>query len=305
MYDNEEIKSENGEALELGICDITNGYTIIYTGSLSSAPVDFFILDGQINSSKRRTPCTSSDFIESILTSREDKPSSLISVKNNQFYLKNGVCSVKNLVVTDNSCWTKSKTFCLGAKITDENVLREFGMIGEAVSEPFKVYDKRGKGTRKCHRPSEKDEVWRLNGIKKQGSIHNKLSSFKEISKDGIQNVGEFREALHQKGHTALKMYLGMTNSEKLWNRIESHLMEGVVDVPTNYDPTFQANYHFMETGQGNSNQNVEFIQENQDFQTGELGPNSNVIDELPEDLLSAIDFDIPPSPLGHMKLGA
>lgn len=143
MFANDEIKSENGEPLEVAICDATNLDTI-NSSPLSSASIEFFILDGEFDYEKRRTSWTSSDFNQRILTSRKNKPPLILG--NDQLYLQDGVCFVKKLIVTDNSSWTKSKMFCLGVKIKDKKLSLEFGMIGEAVSQPFRVLTDRMRG---------------------------------------------------------------------------------------------------------------------------------------------------------------
>ncbi|CAK9328414.1 unnamed protein product, partial [Citrullus colocynthis] len=147
IFTNNEIKSENGEPLGVVICDATNSNTVISTGRLSSALVEFFLLPGGFNSGKRRDneiPWTSSDFDKSILTPREWRRPLIIG-NDLQLCLQNGVGFVNNLIVTDNSSWMKSKMFCLGVKIKENKFLVEFGRIGEAVSEPFRVMDHRGE----------------------------------------------------------------------------------------------------------------------------------------------------------------
>lgn len=236
IFTNNEIKSENGKPLKVELCDASNSNTIISTGPLSSAQVEFFILHGEFDSSKRRheeTPWTSSDFNKSILTPREGKRP-LIVGNDLQLHLQNGVGVVNNLIVTDNSSWMKSKMFCLGVKIKDEKFLVEFGRIGEAVSRPFRVRDQRGEVNQKHHPPSRKDEVWRLEGIGKDGTYHTSLSSC------GIMTVGDFLDVYHQMGPTYMKKILGRRVLEKTWNMMISNARECLPS--SNNDQIVEAN---------------------------------------------------------------
>lgn len=116
-------------------------------GPLSSAQIEFFILDGDFASGRQQNEIcwTLSDFKKSIQSPRKDKRPLLIG-SDTTFYLKNGVGDINNLIVTDNSSWMRSRKFCLGVKIKDDNILAQFPRIGEAVSQPFRVMDQRGEG---------------------------------------------------------------------------------------------------------------------------------------------------------------
>ncbi|XP_038879917.1 calmodulin-binding protein 60 G-like isoform X2 [Benincasa hispida] len=239
IFTNNEIKSEHGEPLKVLIHDATNSNTIISTGPSSSALVEFFIL-GEFDSSKRQddeTPWTSSDFDKSILTPRDGKRPLIIG-SDRQLYLQNGVGFVKNLIVTDNSSWMKSKMFRLGARIKDEKSQVQFGRIGEAVSRPFRVMDQRGEGNQKHHPPRREDEIWRLEGISKDGIYHKNLSS------QGIKTVGDFLKAYQKNNNpTTLRMMLGKRVLDKTWNMMVKNAEECIVDnVPINDDRTVQAN---------------------------------------------------------------
>ncbi|XP_008450592.2 calmodulin-binding protein 60 B-like [Cucumis melo] len=244
IFTNNEVKSEDGEPLKVAICDATNSNSIVSTGPLSSAQVELCILPGEFDSSNRRdeeTPWTSSYFNKSILTPRDGKRPLIIG-DDRQVYLKDGVRLINNLIITDNSSWMKSKKFRLGVKIKDERVLAEFVRIGEAISEPFRVMDQRGEVNQKHHPPRWEDEVWRLEGIAKDGIYHKNLSS------KGIRTVGDFLKAYHQNDPDTLRMMLGKRVLDKTWKMMVQNACECVEDTFDN-NQVFQPN-SFLEFNQ-------------------------------------------------------
>ncbi|KAE8653348.1 hypothetical protein Csa_007596, partial [Cucumis sativus] len=188
IFTNNEIKAKNGKALVVAICDnTTNSKVIIKTGFLSRALVEFVVLDDEFGFNLRREKnnCWSwNDFNESIVSERVGKRP-LIVGNGKIILLENGFGQLNDLSFSDNSSWTKTKKFRLGVKFVDEEIKTKFPGIEGAVSEPFRVMDQRGEGYKKHHPPSRKDEVWRLEGIAKNGAYHQRLSS------NGIENVDD------------------------------------------------------------------------------------------------------------------
>lgn len=82
------------------------------------------------------------DFNANISPHRENKGQLLIG--NKVVTLENGVGLVSNIEFGDNSRWTRSRTFKLGAKVVQINV-EAINNIREARSEDFVVKDKRGE----------------------------------------------------------------------------------------------------------------------------------------------------------------
>lgn len=136
--------------------------------------------------------------------------------------LQDGVASILSLSITDNSSWIKSKKFRLAFKVKDDKM---FPPIGMAVSQPFRVMDHRGEVNKKHHPPSSEDEVWRLEGIGKDGTYHKSLSSH------DIKNVGDFLKA-YEKNGTNLKKLLGNKVPKKTWEMMVAHAKE-CVNPPT------------------------------------------------------------------------
>ncbi|TKY61554.1 Calmodulin-binding protein 60 G [Spatholobus suberectus] len=131
--------------------------------------------------------------------------------------LKNGVASInQNIVFTDNSCWTRSKTFRLGVKIVQSNSAR--ADIREGRSESFKVKDNRGESYKKHDRPSLTDKVWRLKSIAKGGKLHRQLSS------NGVKTV---KDLLRLNTTGSLREKFGNINT---WGKIIAHAKDCELD---------------------------------------------------------------------------
>ncbi|XP_011648527.2 calmodulin-binding protein 60 G-like [Cucumis sativus] len=254
IFTNNEIKAKNGKALVVAICDnTTNSKVIIKTGFLSRALVEFVVLDDEFGFNLRREKnnCWSwNDFNESIVSERVGKRP-LIVGNGKIILLENGFGQLNDLSFSDNSSWTKTKKFRLGVKFVDEEIKTKFPGIEGAVSEPFRVMDQRGEGYKKHHPPSRKDEVWRLEGIAKNGAYHQRLSS------NGIENVDDLLKVYKQKGSTYLKQLLGEKIPEKIWSKMINNALEcdSVLLVSPSFNPTptqhLGENYKATGAGQG------------------------------------------------------
>ncbi|XP_022968714.1 calmodulin-binding protein 60 G-like isoform X2 [Cucurbita maxima] len=221
IFTNNEIEARNGKPLLVAICDTTNSNGIIKTGPLSSALVELVVLNLEFGSDQRvdESSWTSRDFNNNVVSKREGKRP-LIVGNDMIICLKNGVGFIKGLSFSDNSSWTKSKKFRLGAKVVDKNILAKFPRIVEAVSKPFRVMDHRGKVYKKHHPPRREDEIWRLEGIGKDGIYHNRLFS------KGIKNVDDFLKAYHKKGPTYFRKLLGGRVPQNTWKRMVNNALE-------------------------------------------------------------------------------
>ncbi|XP_022961391.1 calmodulin-binding protein 60 G-like isoform X3 [Cucurbita moschata] len=214
IFTNNLIKAENGEAVRVAIYDATTN-AIIRTGPLSSAPVGLVLLDGDYDETNRSL----SEFNRNILSPRDGKRPLLVG-SDIKLNLENGFASIKCVSITDNSSWMKSKKFCLGAKIFNENILGMFPTIGVVVSQPFRVLDHRGEVNKKHHPPSREDEVWRLEGIGKDGAYH------KNLSLHGINTVDDFLRTYYTIGSDPLKKLLGNKVPRKTWMMMIENALE-------------------------------------------------------------------------------
>ncbi|XP_022968739.1 calmodulin-binding protein 60 B-like [Cucurbita maxima] len=227
IFTNNEIQAENGEAVGVAIYDATTN-AIVRTGPLSSAPVGLVLLDGGYD----ETNPSLSEFNRNILSSREGKRPLLVG-SDIKLNLENGFASIKCVSITDNSSWMKSKKFRLGANIVDENILAMFPTIGAAVSQRFRVLDHRGEVNKKHHPPSIEDEVWRLEGIGKDGAYH------KNLSLHDINTVGDFVLKYDEIGPATLQKLLGNKVPKKTWTMMVQNAFE-CLSYP---DPSLEVNF--------------------------------------------------------------
>lgn len=213
-FTNNQIKAENDEPVIVAILDATTN-AIVCTGLLSSAKLEFFLVDGDYDGSGQQ---------HQPLSPRHGKRPLMVGKDLNNLTLQNGVASLHSLSITDNSSWIKSNKFRLGVKIVrDDKILAMFPIIPLAVSQPFRVMDHQGEVHKKYHPPSKEDEVWRLEGIGKDGIYHKNLSSH------GINNVGDFLKAyLESNDPTSLKKLLGNKVPKKLWEVMVENAKECV-----------------------------------------------------------------------------
>lgn len=136
-FTNNQIKAENDEPVIVAILDATTN-AIVCTGLLSSAKLEFFLVDGDYDGSGQQ---------HQPLSPRHGKRPLMVGKDLNNLTLQNGVASLHSLSITDNSSWIKSNKFRLGVKIVrDDKILAMFPIIPLAVSQPFRVMDHQGEG---------------------------------------------------------------------------------------------------------------------------------------------------------------
>ncbi|XP_038879895.1 calmodulin-binding protein 60 B-like isoform X2 [Benincasa hispida] len=163
------------------------------------AQIEVVVLDGD-----------SDEFINQNILSQRDGKRPLIIGNDLKLHLKNGVGFIKSLSFTDNSSWVGSKQFRLGLRIVNEKILGKFSRIKEAVSQKFRVLDHRGEANKKHHPPQREDDVWRLEGIRRNGVYHKILTS------QGIKTVDDLLKTNLEKGPLYLTKLLSKNVSNKM-----------------------------------------------------------------------------------------
>lgn len=124
--------------MEVALVDFHTG-EVISNGTWSSAKVEIVVLEGDFDGDEGDN-WTLEEFTNNIVREREGKKPLLTGdvILN----LNNGTGSVGDISFTDNSSWTRSRKFRLGARLLDDiGGLR----IREARSDPFIVRDHRGE----------------------------------------------------------------------------------------------------------------------------------------------------------------
>nr|GMC56284.1 calmodulin-binding protein 60 A-like isoform X1 [Ipomoea batatas] len=203
------IEGEDGSSLRVALVDALSGQ-VVTTGPESSAKVEIVVLEGDFDSDEGNN-WTVEEFRDNIVREREGKKPLLNgdAILN----LKDGVGLVGDISFTDNSSWTRSRKFRLGARLVDNF---DGIKVIEAKTESFVVRDHRGELYKKHHPPSLLDEVWRLEKIGKDGAFHRRLS------KERIYTVKDFLTLLSL-DPARLRNILGTGMSTKMWEVTVEH----------------------------------------------------------------------------------
>ncbi|KAL9280759.1 Calmodulin-binding protein 60 G [Arabidopsis thaliana] len=210
IFTGSKIEAEDGSPLVIELVDATTN-TLVSTGPFSSSRVELVPLNADFTEES----WTVEGFNRNILTQREGKRPLLTG--DLTVMLKNGVGVITgDIAFSDNSSWTRSRKFRLGAKLTGDGAV-------EARSEAFGCRDQRGESYKKHHPPCPSDEVWRLEKIAKDGVSATRLAERK------ILTVKDFRR-LYTVNRNELHNIIGAGVSKKTWNTIVSHAMDCVLD---------------------------------------------------------------------------
>ncbi|XP_057549898.1 calmodulin-binding protein 60 G-like [Amaranthus tricolor] len=162
------LDSEGSSAIKLFLLDAITGHRVT-TGPLSSIKVKLFVLHGHFKAEELED-WTKHDFEKNVVFERDGKRPLLVG-RDVVITLHNGIGCIGDVCFTDNSSWERSKMFRLGAMAEANG-----SHVREAVSNPFKVKDRRGENYQKRKIPSPEDDVWRLRWIAKDGKICKRLA---------------------------------------------------------------------------------------------------------------------------------
>ncbi|KAI9098992.1 hypothetical protein K1719_024759 [Acacia pycnantha] len=172
IFTDTRITSEDAAPIGIVLRDARSQNCIVREGPLSRSRIMMYALKDEFGSNGSED-WSEVEFNVNILTRRKNK-GELLSGKSLIITLENGEGFVPDIHFTDNSSWTRSRKFRLGAKAVENEA-----NIREGRSEAFVVMDRRGKLYEKHDRPSLEDEIWRLKKIAKNGEIHKRLSLYK------------------------------------------------------------------------------------------------------------------------------
>ncbi|XP_021615556.1 calmodulin-binding protein 60 A isoform X3 [Manihot esculenta] len=210
------IEGEECSAIHVALIDILTG-EIVNSGAEASAKVEIIVLEGDFDGDEGEN-WTHDEFMNNIVREREGKKPLLAG--DVFLNLSEGIGIVGEISFTDNSSWTRSRRFRLGARVVDK-----FDGINvrEAKTESFIVRDHRGELYKKHHPPSQFDEVWRLEKIGKDGAFH------KRLSRENINTVKDFLTQLFIDPQR-LRHVLGTGMSAKMWEVTIEHARTCVLD---------------------------------------------------------------------------
>ncbi|KAL3512935.1 hypothetical protein ACH5RR_025652 [Cinchona calisaya] len=210
------IEGEDFNNLQVALVDGLTG-EVVSVGPQSAAKVEIVVLEGDFDSEEGDI-WTFEEFKNNIVREREGKKPLLTG--DPFLTLKEGIGVVGDISFTDNSSWTRSRKFRLGARIVDNS---DGIRVREAKTESLIVRDHRGELYKKHHPPSLMDEVWRLEKIGKDGAFHRRLS------KERVKTVKDFL-TLYFVDPTRLRNILGTGMSAKMWEVTIDHARTCVLD---------------------------------------------------------------------------
>lgn len=207
------IKAEGDEPLQIELRDAGNQQRIVREEG-SSMKIQLCVLYGDFE----KEDWTAEEFNTQIVPPRVGKGQLL---KGNKIItLRNGVADINIEIEFTDISKRRTGQFRLGVKIVQSNSIG--ACIREGRSEPFKVLNVRGKAYEKRDRPSLNDKVWRLRGIRRDGTLDKQLAS------DGIHTIKDFLQLLIT-NEDSLRSKIDKTGG-KLWKKIIAHAKHCDVD---------------------------------------------------------------------------
>ncbi|CAH8360257.1 unnamed protein product [Eruca vesicaria subsp. sativa] len=216
IFTGAKIEAKNRSPITLELVDVATNSRVV-SGPFSSSRVEIVPLDADFTEESWSVDV----FKGYIVTQRKGKRPLLTG--DLTVTLKDGVGVINGVVTfSDNSSWTRSKKFRLGARLTG-------GGAVEGRSDAFKVKDQRGESYKKHHPPYPGDEVWRLERIAKVGV------STKRLAEHNIITVKDFLR-WNTVDSDALYNLLGGEHilvggiSKKTFEAIVSHAKQCVLD---------------------------------------------------------------------------
>ncbi|XP_022736581.1 calmodulin-binding protein 60 A-like isoform X2 [Durio zibethinus] len=210
------IEAEECSAIKVAMVDALTGQ-IVSSGPEASAKVEVVVLEGDFDGDEADN-WTLEEFKNNIVREREGKKPLLTG--DVCLTLIEGIGLAGEISFTDNSSWTRSRRFRLGARVVDGS---DGTRVREAKTESFIVRDHRGELYKKHHPPSLSDEVWRLEKIGKDGAFH------KRLSRENINTVKDFLTMLFI-DPPRLRHILGTGMSAKMWEVTVEHARTCVLD---------------------------------------------------------------------------
>ncbi|KAK9119618.1 hypothetical protein Scep_017711 [Stephania cephalantha] len=217
IFTGAKIEGEDNSVLKVILVDALTE-EVIDCGPESSAKVEIVVLEGDFEGSEEEN-WTHEEFRNNIMKEREGKRPLLTGEAS--LNLNAGIGVVGELAFTDNSSWTRSRKFRLGARVVDTNC--DASRVIEAKTEAFVVKDHRGELYKKHYPPSLGDEVWRVAKIGKDGAFHKRLAGEK------INSVKDFLTLFHVDS-PRLRNILGSGMSTKMWELTIDHARTCILD---------------------------------------------------------------------------
>lgn len=175
---------DQGTSLEVELLDESGKR--VEVGLESSVKIKIDVLDGDFDVENIEV-WTDEDYSKNVARPRKNK-GELLKGKC-ELLMSRGLASVSHIAFTDNSKSMRNGTFRLGARVVKG--LPPGVVVKAAVSEAFKVKERRLKNDRKHEFPSTEDDLWRLVNIRNNGQ------TYQRAMKAGIRTVIDFLQRYH------------------------------------------------------------------------------------------------------------
>ncbi|KAJ6813278.1 protein SAR DEFICIENT 1-like [Iris pallida] len=211
IYTGSKIEDSNGNPLKIQLIGTHNGAASLATLS-KPLRLEVVVLDGDFPSQGQDQNWTSDEFSRRIVRKRTGKRPLLTG--DVSLTLREGVTTIGELILTDNSSWIRSQHFRIGVRVVPGSY--DGPRIKEGMTASFRVKDHRGESYRKHYPPILTDEVWRLVRIGKDGAFHSRLSA------RNINTVQDFLKLLSIDA-AQLRTILGVGMSERMWESTIAH----------------------------------------------------------------------------------
>ncbi|XXG51635.1 hypothetical protein AAC387_Pa03g0161 [Persea americana] len=211
FFTGKKVEGQLGELIPVKLIDRSTGH-VVASGPLSSLKLDVVVLPGDFKNEDDDVR-TWENFKSHVVKERKGKGPLLAG--DLQVSLKEGVGYLGELKFTDNSSWTQSRKFKLGVKVASG--FYEGIRVREAITDAFKVKDRRGISYKKHDQPALNDEVWRLKNIAKKGAFYEKLKNAGILKvEDCVWKLGTDPQGLRK--------ILGSSMSDRMWETLVEHI---------------------------------------------------------------------------------
>ncbi|KAF8407786.1 hypothetical protein HHK36_006922 [Tetracentron sinense] len=210
VFTGSKIEDRDGQPLQILLVDTRDGQ-MVQTTLPYGIRVEIVVLDGDFPPIYS-DDWTSKEFDNNIVQERKGKRPLLTG--DVLLTVRDSFTLIGDLTFTDNSSWTRSRRFRLGARVAQGSC--ESVRVREAMTEPFVVKDQRGGGYKKHHPPLLGDNVWRLEKIGRDGVFHKKLAA------EAINTVQDFLKQWVVDS-TRLRNILGLGMFDKTWEATMKH----------------------------------------------------------------------------------
>lgn len=140
IFTSNKIEDEQGNNLQIQLIGTKNGQQ--YPPQISSSiKIELVVINGDFPG--EREDWNASEFNDNIIREREGKRPLLIGDVNLALKDHATAISIQELIFTDNSSWTRSRKFRIGARVLPESYSGP--RIKEAITRGFTVRDHRGE----------------------------------------------------------------------------------------------------------------------------------------------------------------